>query len=215
MRDANIFYQPPAGLLNELDVMFLGTTAIRTLDDLGLINISEISGMQYRERTRVALASFEELQYIPGPKFVFMHILAPHAPFVFDAEGNAITPRSAGKDGYINASKFIDKEIAKHVYELIARSPTPPIIIIQGDHGPATDNRSWRLSILNAYYLPGHTENLYPHITPVNTFRIIFNSYFGTNYPLLEDKSYDIKLPYIYNFTEKPNICNESWDFAE
>jgi hypothetical protein len=202
MRDASVFYEPPASLLNEFDAMFLSTTAIQALDNLGLIDINEISGSRYRERTRIALASFDELQYIPGPKFVFMHIMSPHAPFVFDSEGNAITPRSAGKDGYINASKFTDKEIAKHVYELILQSPTPPIIIIQGDHWPDTDNRSWRLSILNAYHLPGHTENLYPHITPVNTFRIIFNSYFGTNYPLLEDKSYDAKLPYVYNFTE-------------
>ena len=33
-------------------------------------------------------------------------------------------------------------------------------------------------------------KDLYPTITPINSFRVVFNSYFGTNYPLLEDQSY-------------------------
>lgn len=31
---------------------------------------------------------------------------------------------------------------------------------------------------------------LYPAISPVNSFRVIFNSQFGTEYPLLPDRSY-------------------------
>jgi len=47
------------------------------------------------------------------------------------------------------------------------------------------------MSILNAYYVNDEAKrDLYATITPVNTFRIIFNDYFGTNYPLLDDKSY-------------------------
>jgi len=47
------------------------------------------------------------------------------------------------------------------------------------------------MKILNAYYLPdGGSEAIYPAISPVNTFRTIFNRYFGGNLPLLEDRSY-------------------------
>ena len=47
------------------------------------------------------------------------------------------------------------------------------------------------LSTFSAYYLPGIEKNLsYDVITPVNTFRIIFNSYFDTDYDLLENKIY-------------------------
>ena len=50
------------------------------------------------------------------------------------------------------------------------------------------------LPILNAYHLPGDgIEALYPNISPVNTFRVIFNEYFGFNLPLLEDQSYVLK----------------------
>ena len=48
-----------------------------------------------------------------------------------------------------------------------------------------------RMGILNAIYLP-HNEFFlfYDSMTPVNTFRVILNQYFGTNYNLIEDKHY-------------------------
>jgi hypothetical protein len=48
-----------------------------------------------------------------------------------------------------------------------------------------------RTSILNAYYLPGDGKNkLYPSISPVNSFRIVLNTYFGAELPLLPDRTY-------------------------
>jgi hypothetical protein len=71
---------------------------------------------------------------------------------------------------------------------IFKNSKYPPIIILQGDHGMSVDTRD---KILNAIYMPdGGMENLYPSISPVNTFRVIFNNYFGTDLPLLEDKTY-------------------------
>ena len=96
------------------------------------------------------------------------------------------------------------------------------IVILQADEGPEGVknklSRKWQESsiaaikektgILNAYYLPGKSKNeLYPSITPVNTFRKIFNLYFGTNFDILEDKVYVIESkerPYkLFDFTEK------------
>jgi hypothetical protein len=48
-----------------------------------------------------------------------------------------------------------------------------------------------RTSILNAYYLPnGGSQDLYPTISPVNSFRIVLNTYFGTNLELLPSETY-------------------------
>ena len=45
------------------------------------------------------------------------------------------------------------------------------------------------LNNLNAYYVPeGNETNLYDGISPVNTFRVIFNDYFNSNFELLEDR---------------------------
>lgn len=47
-------------------------------------------------------------------------------------------------------------------------------------------------SILNAYYFPGENnkKDLYQSITPINSFRILFNTYFEDDFNLLEDKNY-------------------------
>jgi hypothetical protein len=48
---------------------------------------------------------------------------------------------------------------------------------------------------------------LYPTITPVNTFRLVFNDYFGGRYELLPDISYFSPVPKLYEFSEVPNRC--------
>jgi hypothetical protein len=146
------------------------------------------------------LDQLKNLHSMPGPKFVFVHIPIPHPPFIFAPNGDALKdPGYWSKDGdpindeyfkkgYVSQVEFINNRILPILQTLITQSPTPPVIIVQGDHGVRDQNR---LKNLNAYYLPGSgKEKLYPNITPVNTFRIVFNTYFGTNYPLLADKSY-------------------------
>ena len=45
---------------------------------------------------------------------------------------------------------------------------------------------------MNAYLLSDRGRDLlYPSITPVNSFRVIFDTYFDGHYGLLEDISYD------------------------
>jgi hypothetical protein len=137
---------------------------------------------------------------ISGPKFVFVHIMMPHPPFLIREDGSIETNsdyyrESLGqpisdelyREGYLMQVKYVEKRLIEAVRQIMINSKTEPIIIIQGDHGISNDTR---LSILNAYYLPlGSLENLYSTITPVNSFRIIFNNEFGTHYDLLPDIS--------------------------
>jgi hypothetical protein len=92
---------------------------------------------------------------------------------------------------------------------LISESDTPPIIVLQGDHGPWLQTKEKRLRIFNAYYLPGNNDKLYSKITPVNTFRLIFDTYFGGNYDMLPDVSYFSPVPKLYDFSEIPNTCSK------
>ncbi|HOE02018.1 MAG TPA: hypothetical protein PKK24_02530, partial [Anaerolineaceae bacterium] len=87
---------------------------------------------------------------------------------------------------------YLHKRIIGVVDEILAQSEQPPVIIIQGDHGiPRLKSENAKFQILNAYFLPGVTDHgLYPTISPVNSFRIVFNNYFNSDYELLPDKSY-------------------------
>jgi hypothetical protein len=103
---------------------------------------------------------------------------------------------------------------------ILKNSSNPPIIILQSDHGPgAYFNTSSaedtcikeRAGILNAYYLPENgVEYLYPSISPVNSFRVIFNTFFEANYALLDDKTYYSSLSLPYTFIDVTNIRSES-----
>jgi hypothetical protein len=75
--------------------------------------------------------------------------------------------------------------------KLIQDSRVPPIIILMGDHG-IDPGKDIRLNNFEAIYLPGAGKQaIYPSITPVNIFRVIFDARFNGSYPLLKDTSYN------------------------
>jgi hypothetical protein len=209
-RDADQFISPPKEPLSEFEIVILFSTYARLLDDFGIINLDDLHAEHYRNRTRLILNSFDDLLDIPSPKFVFIHVIAPHEPFAFDKNGSPISPDKVNnRNGYAGQAEFISNAIAPNLKKLVEESPTPPVIILQGDHGRLGDQPENLLKILNAYYLPGeHSQALYPSISPVNTFRVVLNSYFGTDYPLLEDISYYSRLTRKYDFTVIPNECH-------
>lgn len=204
-RDADVFIAPPDGPMTEFETTVLLSSYARTLNDLGYVNVSDIHAERFRTRTRLILESFDALALQPGPKFVFIHLIVPHAPFAFDENGNPANPNQfRGNDGYVTQVKFINKFILPGLRTLIEKSPQPPVIILQGDHGPLDKNLQMR--ILNAYYLPRGAEALYPGISPVNSFRVVFNAYFDADLPLLEDISY-YSSNGKYDFSVIPNTC--------
>ncbi len=182
--------------LSNFEDLFIRTTALRILTEANTAFFSPLTrrvktpAQQHYEWVEFSLDQLDQIPEIPGKKFVYFHVLAPHDPFVFAADGSFDAASDPDSDipAYPNEVTYLNKRIVEIVRNLIANSDTPPIIILQGDHG--WDPR-YRMEILNAYYLPDDGDkNLYPTITPVNTFRLILDTYFGENYGLLEDKSY-------------------------
>jgi hypothetical protein len=191
-RDADVYIAPRYGPVTEFETVLLHSSYANVLDHLNIINYDNFYAEAYRVRTRLVLDSMDDLAKIPGPKFVFIHLIIPHLPFGFDENGNPVAPdRGNHAQGYLAQVKYINKAILQKLKTLIENSETSPIIILQGDHGDYTPKKpADQMKILNAYYLPDRSDALYPSISPVNSFRIVFNSYFGTNFPLLEDVSY-------------------------
>ena len=155
---------------------------------------------------------------IPGPTFSFLHSIPPHPPAIFDRAGNVRKPADSElnrnwwgfTDLYVDQLIYVNQTIESVVDEILERSAVEPIIIIQADHGTALSESDMsfmtgsirfenpseslvfeRTGILNAYYLPEYCNSgLYATITPVNTFRLVFDNCFGTDFGLLEDVTY-------------------------
>jgi hypothetical protein len=152
------------------------------------------------------------------PTFTFAHLICPHPPMIFGPNGEEVEHgqerfmlshnKTRGRyrepedfaRAYRDQSIFITRRIQETIDRILAESPEPPIIIVQSDHGSElnldlesvqnTDLHE-RMSILNAYYFPGgRYEGLYDSISPVNSFRVMLNTYFGAHLPLLPDRSY-------------------------
>jgi len=120
----------------------------------------------------------------------------------------ADTPRSEHIQ-YRDQAIYISSRMQEIVPKIIANSTTPPIIIIQGDHGPTVPSSpQQRMSNLSVYYLPGVDAPLQPTLTPVNTFRVILNAYFGQNLELLDDLSLYSSYDDPVNFKTIRNTCN-------
>ena len=198
---------------NEFEALLVNTSILRSLYDFNLQQLPSVETSAHRERVLFAMESLKELPSAVAPKFVFAHLVIPHDPHDIGPEGEYIhgwdsSTREGYYEGYIRQAAYLEKILPEVTAAILANSPTPPIIIIQGDHGP-WDYRdlSDRLAILNAYYLPGGSDALYATITPVNTFRVIFNAYFGGDFKLLEDHSYFSISADPFNLEEVPNTC--------
>jgi len=121
-------------------------------------------------------------------------------------EDGSYTYTDTEMEGYARSVKYLNQRIPGILGSILANSEHPPVIILQGDHGFLNEER---LAILNAYHLPGGSDGaLYPAVSPVNTFRIIFNEYFGASYELLPDRSFlsDRDDPYNFSPVEYPCV---------
>jgi hypothetical protein len=210
--DADIFIDYKPRITNDLEALLLTSSAMRVF---GKLDEGSFGLHDCRDFLRGGIFNIiENLKKVPevsGTKFVFAHIISPHPPFIFGANGEPVEngPCSPADDmigktdynaGYAEQVAFLNKMLKEVVEQILSKSATPPVIIIQGDHGSgmlldfsssANTCLHERTSIFNAYYLPGDgKKDLYASITPVNSFRIVLNNYFGANLPLLEDRSY-------------------------
>lgn len=172
-------------------------------------------------RFRASVRSvFSELGAVPletKPKFVVFHTLLPHDPYIFGAQGQPVTfPTDAdhtGKVGmsyYVKQLEFVNRQLLTSVDQILARSTTPPVIVIQADEGFEVNSdvfgeaaaQDIRVKGLSAFYLPGRGQAGVPDPpNTVNNLRFVFNQYLGTHYDMLDTVSYP-ELDLLYQFKE-------------
>jgi len=186
---------------------------------------SEIFHQERRDRIFCQFDDITKIkQETEKPVFVFMHVMAPHDPYVFGPDGEEVDYKytfgptgtayldpNEEKTAYLNQLIYLTKILKDVIKNLQENSENQPIIIVQSDTGPSTKfgetmnemHQVDRMSIFNAYYFPnGKYDLLSDNVTPVNSFRIVFDSHFETNYGLVDDRVF-------YSTYEKPYELNE------
>lgn len=173
-----------------------------------------VCGTRDRQRQRVErkLELLVEIAEKPEPTFTFAHLLIPHEPFVFAADGRHVSSAEAAKrpwrELYVEQLEYLNHRLIDVVASIRRRSDVEPIIVLQADEGPFSykgelavsyydwcgappDSAFQKFGILSALLLPEHDRSgLWDELSPVNSFRLILREYLGYDLPSLPDKSY-------------------------
>lgn len=148
------------------------------------------------------------------PQFTFAHILAPHPPYVYAADGSEppydVESNDNGvdeKNKYLNELIYVNKRL-KELISYIRQNSPESVIVLQADEGPYPKQFRGPLSqdhyydplslpqpelrqkfgILASYYLPGVDKTEADKLnSSANAFRFILNKYFEQELPLLPD----------------------------
>lgn len=221
--------------LDEYDYVLLGHTPVLTVSRALGWPQHRVAHEAHRMAVEAAFDALDQGDRDPGPTFHYVHIVAPHPPFVFAADGSYRKSRSRNffgdgatwhkyarrykesyEAGYAAQAAYVDRRVLHALDGILAESASQPIVLIQGDHGPGghlnwddaagTDMRE-RMGILSAYLLPNPSE-ISPSITPVDSFRVVLNQALGTNLPLIGGQSWfsSFSTPYAFeNVTDRLN----------
>ena len=179
-----------------------------------------------RERVLVSFDGARQLIATPGPKFVLMHSMVSHGPFTVDERCDALASPTVltaaegmrGRVAYRGGVLCSDRLVLALVGDILAKSTRPPVILIQGDHGPrglgmqlegdaaaiTAPQAVERFGVLGAYHLPGAPRLLADTVTPVNVMRAVLRHVFGAQLPALPDRSLHATTDRPYRFFEVP-----------
>lgn len=150
----------------------------------------------------VDLVKAETKKKSKKPRFIYAHYNMPHPPYYFDRNGKPVGREKLGHqfDGdhelYLEYVGYTNSKIKELVNSILSNTNNA-VIIVMGDHGFRNDNAMPHHVFLqnqNAIYLPGKNYNqFYDSITGVNQFRVLFNTLFKQNIPLLKDSTSFLK----------------------
>jgi hypothetical protein len=191
---------------SEFSRVFITTTIVQPLAErLGFLQ--ELDGRRVNHnQVRFQFDSILDASRLDGPTYTFAHLLIPHLPYTFDADGSYVDEDPEDwVEGFEAQLRYTNRRILDIVDRLLAGSDDEdPIIVLQADEGPKDESwryggsRRWeeatddqldlKFGVLNAVHAPQGSDELYPSITSVNTWRAILRANFGADLEPLPDR---------------------------
>jgi hypothetical protein len=213
--DVNLIYDPKAGpVTSEFGQVLYDSTVLAALASRYHVGTLDERYKRYQEVMYMYQRSMD-IPRDPAPTFSFLHIETTHSPYVIDRNGHFMSESRAEKmtshEAYLESLRYSNKRALELIDRIQGSYPSDrqPIIVYQADEGPGPvgwnpnteEHYDWtrasqnvldvKFRIFSSYYLPGLKDTgLYPTISTTNSFRLIFDKYFGRHYALLPDRSY-------------------------
>jgi hypothetical protein len=192
--------------ISEFTGVFISRTIVRPWLERGLrIRGLTILAWQDIDEGQIFLKQDQELREIVAeggqPKFVFAHLLMPHLPVVFDSDGKTIPKDLSPTEAYLRQVQFTNQKLIELANSIQATERgRQAVVVFASDEGQFPDDdtingsdqqlRHKSNTFAALYFSDNDYSRLYPSITPVNYFRVIFNKYFGTRLGLQPDIVY-------------------------
>jgi hypothetical protein len=174
----------------------------------GALEAFGFAAAQHREHIESSLAEFANTP--DGRVFTFAHVLTPHAPFVYEADGGPATsppcypatcqlyhPVADGV-GWSRVEyrtrmaahiQHVNQLVLRSIDGLLAQDPNS-VVIVLSDHGTSGEDPLDRFRNLILARTPDYPHLLGNAPTPINVLPRVLNAYLGTQLPLLPDTLY-------------------------
>jgi len=134
------------------------------------------------------------------PRFIYMHVFMPHAPFLFDSledkrRMEAVTSKAdtVSPASYLNYIPYTNTQAKRLISAIKKNTMGKAVILFLSDHAfryPPFFEHNERVFFDNqnaVYYPDGDYRLFYDSISAVNEFRVVFNKLFDQRLPLLKD----------------------------
>jgi len=212
LRSADVYVDN--GGINEFEVSLVERTA---LDRVARTLAPDALFQQERDRVSFALTQMDAISAdrADGPRFVFVHVVVPHMPAVFGADGEAVRmpyeqffwvdsapQRGMDREEYrrlaLGQVQYISTAVVPALDRLIDNDPDA-VVVLFGDHGSGV-GMDWedvpdsdlaeRFSNLFAARTPGRDDVFDVDASLINTMPALFDGYFGMSLPRQPDTHY-------------------------
>ena len=167
------------------------------------------------ERFLATIDEIESIVLMPEATFTIAHLLKPHGPVNFNESGGIIEqiPNPSPAE-FLADFRFANSQFLRAIDTILRGSVNQPVIIFQADHGTRygeiVGRKLARFDTYAAYYLPNSFAIDVPETyTLINSFPLILNEIFGTDYRMHEDHLFELPAGYSA-LSEQTNVTEIS-----
>jgi hypothetical protein len=186
-------------IISYFNVFLLNKTSFSHIFELLNFVVIKSKNTGKEQRIITPIQTFKQLVATQNskPRFVYLHLLCPHAPFEFDHQGNLWQPNVAqqytDEQLYLEQLRYVNTlllDIAQHIEKTTHR---PYITLITGDHGAriftdSTQRHQESHATTTLFKFPDNNYDiLYDSMSTVNLFRPILHKVFQQPLDYLPD----------------------------